>query len=70
MNALSVRDTARETNTSPRTVRRWLAERRLGCVKVGGRIRIPREELNRFLAVGVRPAIPDFKQLAAGEREI
>lgn len=35
-----------------RTVRRWLAEKRLRYVKVGGAVRIRREEVARFLAGG------------------
>jgi excisionase family DNA binding protein len=68
MNGFSVKVVAFKTGAAERTVRGWLASRKLGCIKIGGRVRIPRDELERFIAAGARPAIPDFKTLASGER--
>jgi excisionase family DNA binding protein len=37
-------------------VRRWIAERRIGVVRFGRQIRIPRSELQRLLELGYTPA--------------
>jgi excisionase family DNA binding protein len=71
---LTVRRAARMLDAKERCVRHWIHSRQLGYVKLGGRVRIPRTELDRFIAAGARPAVvheptPDFKSLAAGERE-
>jgi excisionase family DNA binding protein len=37
-------------------VRRWLLERKIAYVKLGRLVRVPREELERLIAEGFRPA--------------
>jgi excisionase family DNA binding protein len=64
---LTLDEVASETRAKKRTVRDWLSERKLGCVKIGGRVRVPRAELDRFLAAGARPAlVRDYKMAACG----
>ena len=53
---LTVKETATEFNVSPFTVRAWIAQRRLGHVKLGRAIRVPRAEIARLLETGFRPA--------------
>jgi excisionase family DNA binding protein len=45
----TVEGVAEFTHTHQRTVRRWLAERRIRAVKAGRRVLIPKAELIRFL---------------------
>lgn len=65
---MTVEEVARETRAKTRCVRYWLAKRKLGYVKIGGRVRIPRAELEKFVSAGARPAMPvlDFKSQACG----
>ena len=53
---LTVRETAGALSLSESTIRSWLAQRRLGFVRLGRAIRIPVEEINRVLAQGAVPA--------------
>lgn len=49
---LSVGDVRRLLGVHDRSVRRWVAEERLRVVRAGGRVRIPRSELLKFLSTG------------------
>jgi excisionase family DNA binding protein len=51
---LSVDAFAELCEVAPRTVERWMVERRIDSVKIGGSIRIPKMELVRLLATGYR----------------
>ena len=42
-------EAARQLEVSPYTVRRWIRERRVASVKVGGRVRIPEGELDHMV---------------------
>ena len=53
---LTVEETATELNVSRHTVRSWIAQRRLGHVRLGRAIRVPRAEITRLLETGFRPA--------------
>jgi excisionase family DNA binding protein len=55
-------DIARLTGASVRTVRRWIADKTLPSVKVGGTRLVPRTAVERMLS----PAMPDW---ADGEVE-
>lgn len=49
---LTVNDVAKVCRVHDRSVRRWVAEARLRVVRAGGRLRIARAELLRFLSGG------------------
>ncbi len=53
---LSVREVAGALGLSESTIRSWLAQRRLGFIRLGRAVRIPREEIDRVLAEGAVPA--------------
>ncbi len=53
---LSVREVAGALGLSESTIRSWLAQRRLGFIRLGRAVRIPREEIDRVLAEGAMPA--------------
>jgi excisionase family DNA binding protein len=53
---LTVKEAAEELNLSPATIRAWLLRRRLGCVRLGRAVRIPRSEIHRMLDEGAVPA--------------
>ena len=47
---------AEELNVSRSTVRAWIAQRRLGYVRLGRAVRIPAAEIRRVLETGFVPA--------------
>jgi excisionase family DNA binding protein len=49
---LNVREVARRLHCHPHTIRRWIWEGKLSAVKAGGLVRVPVEEIQKF----VRPA--------------
>ncbi|MGH9652467.1 MAG: helix-turn-helix domain-containing protein [Bryobacteraceae bacterium] len=53
---VTVYTAAAETDLSPWTWRRWAYEGKISSVKVGTRLLIPREEVERLMAEGLRPA--------------
>ncbi len=55
----TVEQAAGELNLSRATIRAWIAQRRLGHVRLGRAIRIPVEEIRRVLETGYVP--PDRK---------
>lgn len=55
----TVEEAAARLNTTPRFVRRLIAERRIAFVKLGRHVRIPMDELEDFIGAGrVEPAPP------------
>ena len=52
----TVEQAANELNLSQATIRSWIAQRRLGHVRLGRAIRIPAGELRRVLEAGYVPA--------------
>ena len=53
---LNVKETARALGLSPYTVRSWIAQRRLGHVRLGRSVRVPMSEVTRILDDNFRPA--------------
>ena len=51
----TVEQAAAELNLSRATIRAWIAQRRLGYVRLGRAIRIPADEILRMLEVGYVP---------------
>lgn len=49
---LTVNEVARRLKCHPHTIRRWIWSGRLRAVKVGSLVRVPREEMDRFLNAG------------------
>lgn len=52
----TVEQAAEELNLSKATIRAWIAQRRLGHVRLGRAIRIPAAEIRRVLDRGYIPA--------------
>jgi excisionase family DNA binding protein len=52
----TVKEAAEELNVSPSTIRAWIAQRRLGVVRLGRAVRVPSEEIRRILEAGFIPA--------------
>ena len=52
----TVAEAADRLNVSVYTIRAWLAQRRLGYVRLGRAIRIPDEEIRRLVDDGAVPA--------------
>ena len=51
----TVDQAAAELNLSGATIRAWIAQRRLGHVRLGRAIRIPAQEIRRMLEAGYVP---------------
>lgn len=61
---LSVPEFAAALRVTVAAVRRWLLERKIASIRVGGRlVRIPASELDRIIEEGYRPAKPREIQL-------
>lgn len=55
---LTVKEAASELGVKPPTIRRWIAQRLLGHVRLGPRaVRIPREEIDRMNRENTIPAV-------------
>lgn len=54
---LTVEEAAEVFNTSPRFVRRLIAERRITVVHVGRHVRIPHAAVTEFIRAGTVPAL-------------
>jgi excisionase family DNA binding protein len=52
---LTVEAAATRMSTSPRFIRRLIAERRIAYVKLGRYVRIPASALDEFISAGVVP---------------
>lgn len=55
----TVEEAAAELSLSKATIRAWIAQRRIGHVRLGRAIRIPAAEIERLLGVGFVPAAPE-----------
>ena len=55
---LTVTEFAEALGVTVACIRRWLLERKVAHVKCGRLVRIPREELDRIVQEGYRPARP------------
>jgi excisionase family DNA binding protein len=53
----TVEQAATELNLSRATIRAWIAQRRLGHVRLGRAIRIPADEIRRLLDAGYVPPV-------------
>jgi excisionase family DNA binding protein len=51
----TVEQAANELNLSRATIRAWIAQRRLGHIRLGRAIRVPADELRRVLEAGYVP---------------
>ncbi len=51
----TVEQAAAELNLSKATIRAWIAQRRLGHVRLGRAVRIPADEIERVLRAGYVP---------------
>ena len=51
----TVEEAATELNLSRATIRAWIAQRRLGHIRLGRAIRIPADEIRRVLDAGYVP---------------
>ena len=54
---MKVEKAAQALDVSPKTIRKWLAERKINYVKVGGAVRIAASELDRIAKEGTRERI-------------
>ena len=54
---LSVNQAAERLGLKVQTVRNWISSRRIGVVRVGGRVSIPESEVLRILAEGWQPPV-------------
>ena len=52
----TVSEAAQELNLKPSTMRAWIAQRRIGHVRLGRAVRIPAAEIQRLLEAGYVPA--------------
>jgi excisionase family DNA binding protein len=52
----TVEEAATELNLSRATIRAWIAQRRLGHIRLGRAIRVPADEIRRVLEAGYVPA--------------
>ena len=51
----TVEQAAKELSLSKATIRAWIAQRRLGHVRLGRAVRIPADEIRRLLETGYVP---------------
>ena len=59
MQLLTIREVAQRLGLKESTIRKYILKRQIAYVKPSVRaVRIPIEELERILAAGIRPAIP------------
>lgn len=52
---LSVPQAAEALALRPKTVRAWIAARRIACVRLGSAVRIPASEIARLIEDGTMP---------------
>jgi excisionase family DNA binding protein len=53
---LTVPQAAEALTLKPKTVRAWIAARRIACVRLGSAVRIPTSEITRLIGDGTIPA--------------
>lgn len=56
---VSIKTAAEELGLAAVTLRTWIAQRKVGSVKLGRSIRIPSSELDRLVERGSIPALPE-----------
>lgn len=56
----TVEQAAAELNLSRATIRAWIAQRKLGHVRLGRAIRIPADEIQRLLRTGYVPPCREY----------
>jgi excisionase family DNA binding protein len=56
---LSIEQAAGRLNLKPVTLRAWIAARRIGCVRLGRRVVIPENEIERLIERGFVPPSPE-----------
>lgn len=54
----SINETAEKLGLSPWTIRHWINERKIECVRLGRSIRIPASEISRLIESGTRKVVP------------
>lgn len=54
----TVAQAATELNVAKSTIRAWIAQRRLGHVRLGRALRVPEAEIQRMLTDGFMPSKP------------
>lgn len=59
LSPLTIEQAASELGVSPHTIRAWIGQRRLGHLKLGRAVRVPRAEVQRLLEQSYTPAVPD-----------
>ena len=57
---LSIDAAAAELAVHPGSLRRWIAQGRCPCVRLGRAVRLRRADLDRLIAANLRPAHPDL----------
>ena len=58
-NPRTVSEAAAELSVSISTIRAWIGQRRIGFVRLGRAVRIPANEIERFLERGFVPPLRD-----------
>ena len=53
---LTISEVAARLGLSPWTIRTWITQKRIGCVRLGRSIRISESEVERLIRLGTRPA--------------
>ena len=53
---LTIPQAAEALTLRPKTVRAWIAARRIACIRLGSSIRIPSSEISRLIGEGTIPA--------------
>ena len=53
----TVEQAAVELNLSKATIRAWIAQRRLGHIRLGRAVRVPADEIRRVLEAGYVPPV-------------
>ena len=56
---LSIEQAAQRLGLRPITIRQWSATRRIARVKLGRRVLIPVEEIDRLIESNITPALPE-----------
>ncbi len=59
---LSTREFALALSISTSCVKAWIRARRIAVIRIGGKLRIERSEVDRLLAAGRRPALLPHEQ--------
>jgi excisionase family DNA binding protein len=63
----TVAEAAAQLNLSKATIRAWIAQRRLGHVRLGRAVRIPAEEIDRMLTAGYVPPRRENRRSSLGD---